>query len=118
MPAYAVSEEVEEVAHDLKKIRVTGFGNDYALFKKALPVMVEEREFYRSRGFEPVAGCGKLAGEVYIAKKIHCESLHRLDKFRVVFQVLDCKIRIIEVFFKGDKETEDKAKIRRYCAAD
>ncbi len=48
---FYVIEEVAEIQHDLKKIKVTGFNADYDVFKKALPHLVAETDFYRSHGF-------------------------------------------------------------------
>ncbi|MCX6768053.1 MAG: hypothetical protein NTY90_04995 [Candidatus Micrarchaeota archaeon] len=110
--------EVPEVAKDLKKIRVNGFEKDYERFKQALPHMVEETDFYRHHGFYEIAGLGKVAGRVFKAKKIHCKSLAANDKFRVIFQLCDTTITLLEAYFKGQKENEDRARILQHCRVD
>ena len=107
--------EVPEVAKDLKKIRVSGFETDYGRFKQALPHMAEETDFYRHHGFYEISGLGKVAGRIFKAKKLRCKSLAASDKFRVVFQLCDATITIIEVYFKGQKENEDRERISKYC---
>lgn len=110
-----VIERVSEIEKDLKKIRIPGFDKDFERFLQALPNMVLERQYYHTHHFFPVANLGKIVGEVYIAKKVRCKSLRATDKFRVVFQVLENKIRIIEVYFKGQKEVEDRQRMLKYC---
>jgi len=114
MVTYSIR-EVPEVAKDLRKIRVNGFEKDYERFKQALPHMAEETDFYRHHGFYEIAGLGKVAGRAFKAKKIHCKSLAANDKFRVIFQLCDATITIIEVYFKGQKENEDRARILQHC---
>lgn len=78
--------------------------------------MIKEKPFYQSHGLFRVANVGvDLQGEVYIAKKMRCKGTKGNDKFRVVFQIDDKTIRIIEVFFKGHKEIEDRVRIRKHC---
>ena len=111
-----IIEEVEEVGRDLSRIRIAAFDEAYETFKKALPVMVKEKQFHRSHGLFRVANIGReVQGEVYIAKKMRCKGISGNDKFRVVFQVDGNTIRIIEIFFKGYKEIEDRARIIKYC---
>ncbi len=77
--------------------------------------MLDEKEFYRYHGLFHVSGLGPLKGTVYVAKKVYCKSLHTKEKFRVVFQVFEGTIRILEVYYKNDKEMEDIGRIRNYC---
>jgi hypothetical protein len=78
--------------------------------------MVKEKQFYNTHGLFRVASIGEVVqGEVYIAKKMRCKGMKGNDHFRVVFQINEYLIRIIEVFYKGDKEVEDKIRIRKYC---
>lgn len=113
MPPFII-EEVPEIEDDLKTIRVTGFNQDYQTFKQALPIMAEERNFHRTHGLFPISGLS-VEGEVYKAKKIKSKSLGRNDKFRVIFWIHNDKILILEVYYKGQKGSEDKDRIRRYC---
>lgn len=97
-------------------MKVTGFIEAYEVFKKALPEMLKEKQFHQVHGLYKVAGIGIVQGEVYIAKKMRCKGIKGNDKFRVVFQVDKHLIRIIEVYFKGDKEIEDKTRIVKHCS--
>ena len=109
-------EEVQEIKKDLKRIRAMGFDEAYEVFKKALPEMVKEKQYHNSHGLFRVANIGaEVQGEVYIAKKIRCKGIKGNDKFRVVFYIDGSKIMILEVFYKGHKEIEDKDRIRHYC---
>ncbi len=114
MAAFEVK-SVPEIGKDLKKIKVEGFGEDFELFLKALPVMVGERQYFRHHHIFPISGLGKHEGEVFIAKKIRCKSLRSTDRFRAVFQIIGMKILVIEVYFKNQKEIEDKGRIMKYC---
>ncbi|QLJ52825.1 MAG: hypothetical protein Sv326_0650 [Candidatus Fermentimicrarchaeum limneticum] len=107
--------QVDEIEKDFKKIHVQGFGEDFERFLKALPGMLEEKEFYRYQGFVEISGLGKVVGNVYKARKVHCKSLHCKDKFRVIFQVFNKKVRVIEVYYKGNRENEDRQRILKYC---
>ena len=114
MTDYSI-ECVSEIEKDLKHIHVDGFDDDFERFKKALPEMLREKEHYHFHGLYQMPSLGKIAGVVYKAKKIRCQSLHSKDKFRVIFQVIGDRIIIIEVYFKGQKENEDKQRILAYC---
>lgn len=110
--------EVEEIEKDLKKIKVTNFNEAYEVFKKALPEMINEgKSFHQHYGFFPIANIQcKLKGEVYVAKKMRCRGMDGNNHFRVVFQVENDFIKIIEVYYKSHKEIEDKARICKYCS--
>lgn len=111
-------EEVEEISKDLKKIKVDNFPDAYKTFKKALPKMFSEKEFHQFHGIFKVSGLNigpDKNCQAFIAKKLRCKGITGKDKFRIVFQVDGEIIYIIEVYFKGNKEIEDKARIRKYC---
>lgn len=52
---------------------------------------------------------------VILKTRISCASLHR-DAVRLVYAYLPAKMRIdlIEIYFKGDKESEDRERIKEY----
>lgn len=109
-------QEVQEVSRDLDRIGVSGFADAYDTFKKALPEMLKEKQFYNHHGLFRVSGIGEtVQGEVYIAKKMRCKGVEGNNHFRVVFQIDGQLIRIIEVFHKGQKENGDIPRIRKYC---
>ena len=106
--------EISDVKHDLKKIRVTNFETAYELFKKALPQMYLEREWWKIHRIYLVSGL-KCSCEVYIAKKLSVPGIKGNDHFRVVFRVVHEDIIIIEVFQKSQKDIEDKKRICDLC---
>lgn len=55
-------------------------------------------------------------GEIYVVKgRLACESL-KAKSLRVIYAYskFEEKIEFIEVYFKGDKENEDKERIKEY----
>jgi len=107
--------ETPEIKKDLAKIHVKDFQADFELFLKALPQMVKEKQFYHHHKIFRISNLGRIEGAVFKAKKIHCRSLRANDKFRVIFQIVSDKILVLEVYFKGQKENEDKERIFKYC---
>lgn len=105
-------EEVSEVKKDKKNISATGFERAYENFRKTLPIMLENKELFKHFGLERAehlpCNC-----EAYIAKKIRWkENNYRL---RIVFRVIGGKILIIEIYFKGQQNNENKERICKYC---
>jgi len=107
---------VPEAEKDIKKLKIPNIEEDLSIFFQALPAMLEEKVFHTSHKIFKVANLGSgITGEVYIAKKIHCEFQKSNDKLRVVFQVNGTQMRIIEIYSKSNKEIEDVARIHKYC---
>ncbi|MHB1507164.1 MAG: hypothetical protein ACYCUZ_03805 [Cuniculiplasma sp.] len=111
--AYSIV-EIDEVKKDLKKISVTNFNKYYELFKKVLPQMYMEREYWNTHRIFKVSGL-KCACEIYIAKKLRVKGMKGDNHFRIVFNVVEEIITIIEVFQKSNKEIEDKDRICGFC---
>lgn len=109
-----VVHEIAEVEQDLKKIKVTDFKKAFENFKKALPQMYIEKEWWNTHKIYIVSSL-KCNCEAYIAKKLAVDGLKGNDHFRVVFLVVDKTITIIEVFQKSRKEIEDKNRICEIC---
>ena len=107
-------EEVKEIEKDLKSIKVTNFYEAYDTFKKALPHMVNETDFYDFHKIFRVANL-PCECEAYIIKKMRCKGLKGNDHFRVVFRKYNTTIQIIEVYYKSQKNIEDKNRICKYC---
>jgi len=60
----------------------------------------------------------KIVGDVQIVKvRVHCESL-RSRVVRLIYAYHNDRIELmfIEVYFKGDKENEDRERIKEYLA--
>lgn len=117
--SFSVKHIVKEVTEkDLRKIRVTGFNEDFERFLKVLPEMIAGSiadNLYRYYDLHVVQGLGRINGQVYVAKKVRCKQLRCTDRFRVVFQINGEDLNIIEVYDKNDKECEDKQRILSYC---
>ncbi len=71
-----------------------------------------------NRGVLPISGLGIAAPKIYKAKKFACRSLKGRgvgSGIRVIYAYWEDKDRIefIEIYFKGDKENEDRDRILR-----
>ena len=71
-----------------------------------------------NKGVLPISGLGITAPKIYKAKKFACRSLkgRGVDSGpRVIYAYWEDKDRIefIEIYFKGDKENEDRDRILR-----
>ena len=71
-----------------------------------------------NKGVLPISGLGITAPKIYTAKKFACRSLRGrgVDSgIRVIYAYWEDKDRIefIEIYFKGDKENEDRDRILR-----
>lgn len=106
--------EIPEVERDLKRIKVTNFEKSYELFKKVLPQLYLEREWWATHRIYPISGL-KCKCESYIAKKLSVDGIRGNDHFRVIFTVSNHTITIIEVYSKNRKEIEDVDRICKNC---
>jgi hypothetical protein len=69
-------------------------------------------------GIFPVAGLSFEQPRVYVAKKVACRALKGTGArsgIRVVYSYQETKdcIELIEIYYKGDKDIEDKPRINR-----
>ena len=70
---------------------------------------------------ERVAGLGFEEPPVFVAKRVACQSLRGSGSnsgIRVVYAwfAAEGRIELIELYYKGDKQVEDKARIKRLYA--
>jgi hypothetical protein len=79
---------------------------------KVKQVMVQSPE---GRGSKHWNVLHRAKDVVILKTRISCASLHR-DALRLVYAYLPAEIRIdlIEIYFKGDKENEDRERIKEY----
>lgn len=109
-------EELDEYAKDLKKLskRFRSLREDIATLKKVLEVQPEPTPpmSVRIPGLETEETVVKV-------RKIACKSLKGRGAnsgMRLIYHYtkLNVKITLIELYFKGDKENEDRERILRY----
>jgi hypothetical protein len=72
-----------------------------------------------NKGIFPISGLGIENPKIYKAKKFACRSLKGRgvqSGIRVIYGYFEKqdKIELIEIYFKGDKENEDRDRIDRY----
>lgn len=109
-------EELEEYAKDLKKLqkKYRTLEEDITIVKKVLTVEPNERPPFSFR----IDGLG-ISTCVIKIKKIACRALKGKgvnSGFRLIYAHYEeeQKIVLVELYYKGDKEKEDKARIMKY----
>lgn len=109
-------DELEEYAKDLKKLqkKYRTLEDDIAIVKKVLTVEPNERPPFSFR----IDGLG-ISTCVIKVKKIACRALKGKgvnSGFRLIYAHYEeeQKIVLVELYYKGDKEKEDKARIMKY----
>lgn len=109
-------DELEEYAKDIKKLqkRYRTLEEDIAIVKKVLTVEPNERPPFSFR----IDGLG-ISTCVIKVKKIACRALKGKgvnSGFRLIYAHYEeeQKIVLVELYYKGDKEKEDKARIMKY----
>ena len=108
-----IFEEVAEVGKDKKNIKATGFEQAYENFKKALPhILSDQKQWYQFHGLYRIEKL-RCNCEAYVAKKIRWKDAR--SRLRVVFCVKDDIIKIVEIYFKGQDDNENKDRICKYC---
>lgn len=70
-------------------------------------------------GIFPISNLGINSPKIYKAKKFACKSLKGkgvASGIRIIYAYRDSEdtIELIEIYYKGDKESEDKERIPRY----
>jgi hypothetical protein len=99
--------------------RLPGFDKDFKKLSKRFKTLYEDLEIFintqlnlyhkqkiDNKGVVPISGIGITGPKIFKAKKFACRSL----KGRGVDSGKD-KIEFIEIYFKGDKENEDRDRI-------
>jgi mRNA-degrading endonuclease RelE of RelBE toxin-antitoxin system len=109
-------EELEEYGKDLKKLlkKYRTLEDDIAIVKKVLTAEPKERPPFSFR----IEGLG-LQTCVIKVKKIACRSMKGRGVntgFRLIYAHVEEENRIVlvELYFKGDKDNEDRERIMRY----
>jgi mRNA-degrading endonuclease RelE of RelBE toxin-antitoxin system len=111
---------LKEFEKDFKKLskRFKTLGDDLNVF------IDKQLKLYHKLGVDnngiiPIAGLGISSPKIYKAKKFACKSLKgrgATTGVRVIYAYDEEKdmIELVEIYFKGDKENEDKARILKY----
>ena len=73
-----------------------------------------------NKGIFQISGLQTGSHKIYKAKKFACRSLKGKgvqSGIRVIYAYLEekDKVELIEIYYKGEKENEDKERILRYC---
>lgn len=105
--------EAADIDKCKKKIKADGFEDAYDRFLLTLPIIVEdERPHFKFFGIFRINRIG-CDCEAYVAKKIRWKGIG--PRLRVVFCLKDQTIQIVEVYFKGKQEVENRDRIRSLC---
>jgi hypothetical protein len=116
----------------IKVIRLPEFERDFKRLNKRFPTLEEDLETFintgmrlfhelgvDNNGFFLIAGLGFEQPKVYKVKKFACRSLKgkgAISGIRVIYVYFEAENRgeLIEIYFKGDKENEDRERLERY----
>jgi len=111
---------LEEFDKELKKLR-----KKFQTLEEDLVTLIDKQLYLfhkldvDNRGTFPISNLGKMRCEVYKTKKFACRSLKGkgsrtgLRLIHVYWQKED-KIELVEIYYKGDKENEDRERIKSY----
>lgn len=109
--------ETEEYKKDLKKLskRFRTLLGDIETLKKVLEVYPDEKPPISVK----VSGLG-IEANVIKVRRIACRAMKHKGSntgFRLIYcyKKLSREIIFIELYFKGDKENEDRARILKWC---
>ena len=115
-----------------KIIRRPEFEKDFKKLRKRFKTLEEDLNIFintqlqlyhklkkDNQGMVPLSNIGIASPEIYKARKFACRALKGRGAgsgIRVIYSYLEDEDRIemIEMYFKGDKENEDRERIRRY----
>lgn len=114
--------ETAEFARDLKKLRkkFPSLAEDLAVVKQYDIELFHCRKIDR-QGIFKIENAGNTENlQFYKIKKFACKSLKGRGSrsgIRVVYayHCIEKRVVFIEIYFKGDKENEDRERIARYC---
>lgn len=114
VPEIEQKPEFDKCMHHLRKFRT--IEEDLERFKKVLLANYPDLEPWGLNVSLVQGVSGAEYEKVYIAKKFQCVDLKSFQKIRLVYTYdpESHKIIFIEIFFKGDKEIENKDLIKKY----
>ncbi len=112
---------VPEFEKDLKKLvrRFTSLEEDLQVFIKVAMNLFHKQDI-DSRAIVQISDLGIHSLKIYEARKFACKSLKGKgvqSGIRVIYSYDEKtdKIEFIELYYKGDKESENRERILKYC---
>ncbi len=82
------------------------------------PLKLFHKQSLDVKGIQPISGLGIINTKIYIAKRFACKALKGTGSnsgIRIIYAYIDenDSIEFIEMYYKGDKDYEDKERIIR-----
>ncbi len=112
---------VPEFEKDLKKLikRFASLEEDLQIFIK-VAMNAFHKQNVDSRAILRISDLGINSPKVYKAKKFACKALkgkgvHSWIRVIYAYHEEEDRMEFIEIYYKGDKENEDRARIIKYC---
>jgi hypothetical protein len=120
MKAFSDIKRLAEFGKDLKKLkkRFPTLDDDLNVFLSVqLPLYHKMKE--DNQGIVPISGLGIDQPKLYKARKFACKALKGRGAnsgIRVIYAHYEGedRIELVEIYFKGDKENEDKGRISKH----
>ncbi|MEW6516689.1 MAG: hypothetical protein AB1439_07300 [candidate division FCPU426 bacterium] len=117
MTAFSDITRLPEFEKDLKKLkkRFPTLDDDLKVFLSVqLPLFHKLNK--DNQGIVPIAGLGIDQPKMYKARKFACKALKGRGantRLRVIYTYFEAedRVELVEMYFKGDKENEDKGRI-------
>lgn len=112
---------VQEFEKDLKKLkRFSSLEEDLRIFIK-VALNAFHKQNIDSAAVVHISGLGIQSPRIFKAKKFACKALKGKgvqSGIRVIYAYHEEEdwIEFIEIYYKGDKENEDRERILRYCS--
>ena len=112
---------VPEFEKDLKKLvrRFASLEEDLQIFIK-VAMNAFHKQNVDSRAILRISDLGINSPKIYKAKKFACKALkgkgvHSGIRVIYAYHEEEDRMEFIEIYYKGDKENEDRARIIKYC---
>ncbi len=111
---------VREFEKDLKRLkRFSSLEEDLRIFIK-VALNAFHKQNIDSRAIFHISDLGIRSPKIYKARKFACKALKgkgAQSGIRVIYAYheVDDRIEFIEIYYKGDKESEDRERIKKYC---
>jgi len=112
------------------------FKKDFKKLEKNYPTLKQDLEVFvntqlklshklnvDNSGIVQISGLSIAVPKIYKARKFTCKSLKGKGShsgIRIIYAYFkdDDRIELVEMYFKGDKENEDRQRILKYCSGE